>query len=103
MLQWAGSGLFGLFCSAPFERARIGSLVLAAPAVRRCDGGAARIEGGSTGVALGTGLEAAIVCGVRLFGVEGADLPLVADRERARTALLPTRVRPMPAVIDNDF
>lgn len=63
----------------------------------------AKIEGGSTGASLGTVLEAAIVCGVRLFGVERADLSLVVDRERARAALLPTRVWSRTPVIDNDF
>jgi len=63
----------------------------------------AKIEGGSSGVSLGTALEAAILSGIRLFGVDVADLSLVADRERARAALLPARVRPKTPVVANDF
>lgn len=63
----------------------------------------ARIERGSTRVALGTVLEAAILCGVRLFDVDRADLSIVAKDEHARAALLPARVRQRTPVIDNDF
>jgi len=63
----------------------------------------ARIENGAPGATLGVVLEAAIVCGIRLFGVARDDLSLVADRERARAALLPARVRQQPMEIPNDF
>jgi hypothetical protein len=43
------------------------------------------------------------VCGVPLFGVDPAELPRIAEREQGRLALLPTRVRKKPVVIDDDF
>lgn len=63
----------------------------------------ARIEKGSPSTALGTVLEAAVVCGVPLFGVDAADLPGTADRSRATLALLPQRVRPPAVEISDDF
>ena len=63
----------------------------------------AKIEGGSPGTAIGSVIEAALLCGVRLFGVESGELSDVAERERARAALLPSRIRQRDAVIDNDF
>lgn len=62
-----------------------------------------RIEAGAPGTAIGTVLEAAVVCGVPLFGVDARDLGTVADRERARVALLPQRVRPRTPEISDDF
>ena len=63
----------------------------------------AKVEGGSTSATIGVALEAAIVCGVRLFGADRDDLPLVAEREQARAALLPASVRHRTPVIPNDF
>ncbi|WP_448631044.1 helix-turn-helix transcriptional regulator [Cellulomonas soli] len=63
----------------------------------------ARIEKGAPGTAIGTVLEAAVVCGVPLFGVDTAELPSVADRTRATLALLPQRVRRPIAEISDDF
>ncbi len=62
-----------------------------------------RIERGAPGTAIGTVLEAAILCGVPLFGVDAADLDDVAERTRNRLALLPQRVRPRVAEIPDDF
>jgi len=65
-----------------------------------------RIEKGAPGTAIGTVLEAAVVCGVPLFGVDPADraaLGAVAERERNRVALLPARTRRKPVVVDDDF
>ncbi|GCE76058.1 helix-turn-helix domain-containing protein [Cellulomonas biazotea] len=62
-----------------------------------------RIEKGAPGTAVGTVLEAAVLCGVPLFGADARDLPDLAARQRATLALLPERVRPKPAEIDDDF
>lgn len=62
-----------------------------------------RIERGSPGTAIGTVLEAAVVCGVPLFGVDAAHLGRAADQARARLALLPERVRVRTPELDNDF
>jgi hypothetical protein len=48
-------------------------------------------------------LEAAVVCGVPLFGVDATDLRDVADRARSRVALLPQRVHPRRTEIDDAF
>jgi transcriptional regulator with XRE-family HTH domain len=62
-----------------------------------------RIEKGAPGTAVGTVLEAAILCGVHLFGIDPADLGDLADRQRARLALLPSRARRRPAAVSDDF
>lgn len=62
-----------------------------------------RIEKGSPGTAIGTVLEAAIVCGVPLFGTDAAGLGQVAARARDRLALLPDRVRAKERELSNDF
>lgn len=64
----------------------------------------ARIERGEPGTAIGTVFEAAVICGVPLFGVEAAELPDMAERQRARLALMPQRIR-RPAVTEesDDF
>jgi len=64
-----------------------------------------RIEQGAPGTAVGTVLEAAVVCGVPLFGVEPDQLGRVAETERARLALLPERVRGSAGrgEVDDDF
>lgn len=63
----------------------------------------ARIEAGSLSATLGVAFEAAVTCGVQLFGVDATELSRVADRERDRVALLPARVRMRVPVIPNDF
>ena len=64
-----------------------------------------RIEQGAPGTAVGTVLEAAVVCGVPLFGAEPDQLGRVAETERARLALLPERVRGSAGrgEVDDDF
>jgi transcriptional regulator with XRE-family HTH domain len=62
-----------------------------------------RIENGSPGTAIGTVLEAAIVCGVPLYATDPAELPTLAETTRTRLALLPARVRKKPVEIDDDF
>lgn len=63
----------------------------------------ARIEGGSPSAGLGVALEAAIVCGVPLFGVEREELSRVARHEQDRAALLPARVRQRTPAVPHDF
>ena len=60
-----------------------------------------RIEKGAPGTAVGTVIEAAILCGAPLFGVSPDDLDDVAERTRDRLA--PQRVRAHRIEIDNDF
>jgi transcriptional regulator with XRE-family HTH domain len=64
-----------------------------------------RIEQGAPGTAVGTVLEAAVVCGVPLFGVEPDELGRVAETQRTRLALLPARVRASAAAtqVADDF
>lgn len=62
-----------------------------------------RVERGAPGTAIGTVLEAAVLCGIPLFGVDAAGLRDVADRARTRVALLPQRVIPRRTEIDDDF
>ncbi len=65
-----------------------------------------RIEKGAPSTAIGTVLEAAAICGVPLFGVDPTDLARVrdvAERERHRVALLPSRARRKPVVVDDEF
>lgn len=62
-----------------------------------------RIEKGAPGTSIGTVLEAAVVCGVPLFGVDAAELSSVADRARTRLALLPRRVHQRTPEIPDDF
>lgn len=61
------------------------------------------IERGSTSTAIGTVLEAAVLCGVPLFEVDAAELRDVAAREQMRLALLPSRVRRRPLELRDDF
>lgn len=63
----------------------------------------ARIERGAPGTAIGTVFDAAVLCGVPLFGADERELSLVAEVQRARLALLPQRVRTRAPVIDDDF
>ena len=62
-----------------------------------------RIEKGSPSTAIGTVLEAAVVCGVPLFGPEPQDIGRASDQARARLALLPERVRMATPELGNDF
>lgn len=65
-----------------------------------------RLEKGAPGTAIGTALEAALICGVPLFGVDPSDrdaMATLADRERTRVALLPARIRRTSVVVDDDF
>jgi transcriptional regulator with XRE-family HTH domain len=62
-----------------------------------------RIEKGSPSTAIGTVLEAAVVCGVPLFGPDPDDVTRAAERAQARLALLPERVRVSTPNVDNDF
>lgn len=62
-----------------------------------------RIERGAPGTSIGTVLEAATICGVRLFGVDERDLPEVRARVEKRLLLLPQRVRPRAIEISDDF
>lgn len=66
----------------------------------------ARIERGAPGTAIGTVLEAAVICGVPLFGVDPADrgaLASLAEQEKTRLALLPARTRRTSVQADDDF
>ena len=62
-----------------------------------------RIEKGVPGTAVGTVFEAAILCGVLLFDADPADLADLADRQHARLALLPARIRSKTVEVDDDF
>jgi len=62
-----------------------------------------RIENGRPTTQIGTVFEAAVLCGVPLFGKDSTELGATARGERNRLALLPTRVRKPPLIIDNDF
>jgi transcriptional regulator with XRE-family HTH domain len=63
----------------------------------------ARIEKGAPSTAIGTVLEAAVLCGVPLFGPDRRDVNRAADQAQARLALLPERVRVTTLGLDNDF
>lgn len=63
----------------------------------------ARIEKGSPAAAVGTVFEAAIICGIPLFGVGADQLASIADRQRDRLALLPARVRVRHQLVSDDF
>ena len=62
-----------------------------------------RIERGAPTTAIGTAFEAAVLCGVPLFGADPADLPDLAQRQRDQLALLPARVRPRALEVSDDF
>ena len=62
-----------------------------------------RIENGRPTCQIGTVFEAAILCGVPLFGADRSELASMARNERNHLALLPARVHHRPTVIDNDF
>ncbi|MCZ2813722.1 helix-turn-helix transcriptional regulator [Modestobacter sp. VKM Ac-2979] len=65
-----------------------------------------RLEKGHPTTQIGTVLEAAVLCGVPLFGRDPSNpaaLRDLAQAERDRAALLPTRVRQHTVQIDDDF
>ena len=62
-----------------------------------------KVESGSTSPSLGLVLEAAILCGISLFGCERDELRSFALSQQDRAALLPARVRRRPVEIPNDF
>jgi transcriptional regulator with XRE-family HTH domain len=62
-----------------------------------------RIERGAPGTAIGTVFEAALLCGVPLFGVPPDSLGDLAERQRARLALLPAAVRSRTVEVRDDF
>lgn len=62
-----------------------------------------RLENGHPTTQIGTVFEAAVLCGVRLFGLDPSDLGRLASEERNRKALLPSRVRPTRVELSDDF
>lgn len=62
-----------------------------------------RIENGHPTTQIGTVLEAAILCGVPLFGADPDNLARLGRAERDKLALLPARVRPSADKFDDDF
>jgi transcriptional regulator with XRE-family HTH domain len=62
-----------------------------------------RIERGAPGTAIGTVFEAAVLCGVPLFGVPPEGLRGLAERQRAALALLPATVRSRVNEVSDDF
>lgn len=62
-----------------------------------------RIENGKPTTQIGAVFDAAVLCGVELFGDDATQLSSLARNERNRLALLPSRVRRRPVVINNDF
>lgn len=64
----------------------------------------AALEQGEPTVAAGLYVEAAVLCGVALFGTDALGLSREAARTRETLALLPTRARTLsPAEVDDDF
>jgi transcriptional regulator with XRE-family HTH domain len=61
------------------------------------------IEHGAPEVSLGTAFEVAVLVGVPLFHAERSRLSLDLDRTRARSAVLPERVRPRGEDVRDDF
>ena len=65
-----------------------------------------RIERGAASTAVGTVFEAAVLCGIPLFGTDPDDvrsMAAVAENERLRLALLPSRTRRRPVEVSSDF
>lgn len=62
-----------------------------------------RIENGSPVTQIGTVFDAAVICGVPLFGVPVTELGGLARQARDRLALLPSRVRSRPVEVSDDF
>ena len=62
-----------------------------------------RIEQGHPSVQIGTVLDAAVLCGLPLFGADPAELSRLVGAERNRLALLPSRVRNPRLELSDDF
>lgn len=62
-----------------------------------------RIENGSPVTQIGSVFDAAVICGVPLFGGPRHELGRLAARARDRLTLLPSRVRPHRTDVDDDF
>lgn len=62
-----------------------------------------KVENGDLGVALGTAFELAALTGVPLFFEDRERLSMDLDRARARSALLPQRVRRRSGGVHDDF
>lgn len=65
-----------------------------------------RIERGSPGSSIGTVFEAAVLCGLPLFETNPKDvraMAALAETQRLRLALLPSRVRHRSVKVSNDF
>ncbi|MDQ1294233.1 MAG: hypothetical protein QG608_2116 [Actinomycetota bacterium] len=62
-----------------------------------------KIERGSPSTTIGIVFEAAILCGVPLFGTDPSDLTDLAARERTRLALLPARVHRKKVQVSDNF
>lgn len=65
-----------------------------------------RIEKGSPNTSIGTVLEVAVLVRIPLFEVESDDvrgMHRVAEHERLRLQLLPSRTRRRKLTVDNDF
>ncbi|HEU4658659.1 MAG TPA: helix-turn-helix transcriptional regulator [Capillimicrobium sp.] len=62
-----------------------------------------KVERGDLSVGLGTAFEMAALTGVPLFHDDRSRLTLDLDRARARSALLPQRVRRRKRRVTNDF
>ncbi len=62
-----------------------------------------KVERGDLSVRLGTAFELAALLGVPLFHADRSQLGLDLDRTRARSALLPERVRPRREELEDEF
>lgn len=62
-----------------------------------------KLEKGSPTTTIGTVFEAAVVCGVPLFGAAPHELAGLARAQRDRLALLPARVRTRAQPVSDDF
>lgn len=65
-----------------------------------------RIEHGAPSTTIGTVFEAAALCGIPLFDTHPNDarsMAAVAENERLRLALLPSRTRRRPVEVSSDF
>ena len=65
-----------------------------------------RIEHGPASTGIGTVLEAAVLCEIPLFETNPKDvraMATLAEMQRLRLALLPSRTRHRPVKVSNDF